>query len=68
MLVAKIERPGGLWDYLEFDTTPQIAKYLIKNPGTKLRVVLNSDNRLLEEVKGIKSDLDEKRSNRGVSR
>jgi hypothetical protein len=52
MLIVKLEKEGGAWEYEEFDDVMQIAKHIKKNPDLKVRLIASTNNKL-------KSDLEE---------
>ena len=57
MLIIKVEREGGLWEYLEFDNFRSAAIYLIKNPELKLRLAAIASSDAKDTIAEVKKKL-----------
>jgi hypothetical protein len=67
MIIIKIEKTGGLWEYHDFDTEEETTKFLVKNPEYKLRLAAISEKSLKDNILERKNYYVKKRSNSGVS-
>ena len=59
MIIIKVEKENGMWEYHDFDEVRQAAIYLIKRPHLKLRLAAAVSPTVKKELEKSKHQLEQ---------